>query len=218
RNAGTVTAQLSPEAMDSYTPNRINHGLDMILSFYRNRGFVKAQITPPDIDLASGSEANLQLIFKVTENHAYNLGLIKIHGAEALGEPLLVSLLNLQAKKPINLSKINSGVLAIQEVYLALGYLDVDIKTRLEPFDDKKAADLAIEVNEGKQYHLGKVDLIGRSPIKDSLIREFLPFQRGVIFGKKSFDACLQFLNELGTTPQLTPSDVTFNYDRTQAL
>jgi outer membrane protein insertion porin family len=218
KNAGTVTAQLSPENMDTYTPSRINHSLNMILAFYRNRGFVKAEITPPDIDLALGSGANLQLIFKVTENHAYNLGLIRIHGAEALGEPLLVSLLNVQNKRPINLSKINGGVSAIQEIYLTLGYLDADIKTRLEPFDDKKAADLIIEVNEGRQYRLGKMEFVGSSPIKDSLIREFLPFQRGDIFGKRSFDACLQFLNELGTTPELTASDVTFNYDRNQAL
>jgi outer membrane protein assembly factor BamA len=218
RNAGTVTARLSPETMDTYTPSRINHSLNMILAFYRDRGFVKAEITPPDIDFATGSEANLQLIFKVKENHAYGLGLIRIHGAEALGESLLVSLLNLQAKKPINLSKVSSGVLAIQEIYLTLGYLDADIKTRLEPFDDKKTADLIVDVNEGRQYHLGKVELVGNSPIKDSLIREFLPFQHGDIFGKRSFDTCLQFLNELGTTPELTPSDVTFNYDRNQAL
>jgi outer membrane protein assembly factor BamA len=219
RNAGTVTAQVSPKNMDIYTTGRMNHSLNMILAFYRNRGFVKAEITPPDVDFAtSGSEGNLQFIFKISENHAYSLGLIRINGAEALGQPLLVSLLNLQTKRPINLSKINSGALAIQEVYLALGYLDVEIKTRLEPFDDKRTADLILDINEGKQYHLGKVELVGNSPIKDSLIREFLPFQSGDIFGKKGFDACLQFINELGTTPQLTTSDVTFNYDRNQAL
>ena len=219
RNAGTVTAQVSPKNMDIYNTSRMNHSLNMILAFYRNRGFVKAEITPPDIDFAaSGSEGNLQFIFKISENHAYSLGLIRINGAEALSQPLLVSLLNLQTKRPVNLSKINSGALAIQEVYFALGYLDVDIKTRLEPFDDKKAADLILDINEGKQYHLRKVELVGNSPIKDSLIREFLPFQSGDIFGKKGFEACLQFLNELGTTPELTTSDVTFNYDRNQAL
>jgi outer membrane protein insertion porin family len=218
RNAGTVTAQLSRENMDTYTPSRINHSLNMILAFYRNRGFVKAEITPPDIDFATtGSQANLQFIFKVNEDHAYSLGVIRISGAEALGQPLLVSLLNLQTKRPINLSKVNSGALAIQEVYLTLGYLDVDIKTRLEPLDDRKTADLVIDINEGKQYHLGKVELVGDSPVKGSLIREFLPFQSGDIFGKKGFDACLKFLNELGTTPELTSSDVTFNYDRTRA-
>src|SRR5262245_52479023 len=80
RNAGTVTARLSPEAMDIYTPDRINHSLNMVLAFYRDRGFVKAEITPPDVDLATGSEANLQLVFKVKENQTYSLGLIRTRG------------------------------------------------------------------------------------------------------------------------------------------
>jgi outer membrane protein insertion porin family len=219
RNAGTVTAGLSPGSMDIYTAKRIDHSLNMILAFYRNRGFIKAQVTPPDVDFAAATgDAGLQLIFKVTENSPYSLNQIKISGGTSLGESLLISLLNLQLKKPINLSKIGSGTSGIQELYLSLGYLDVDIKTRLEPQNDKKIADLIIDINEGKQYHLGKIELVGSSPIKSSLIREFLPFQTGDIFGKNAFDSCLQNLNELGTTPVLTSSDVTFNYDRQQAL
>jgi outer membrane protein insertion porin family len=218
RNAGTVTAGLSPDKIDLYTADRMNHSLNMILAFYHNRGFIKAAVTPPEVDFAPGAESKLQLIFKVSENHAYNLGQVKISGAENLGQPLLVSLLNLQPKMPINLSKITSGASAVQELYLTLGYLDVDIKTRLDPVDDKKTADLIIGINEGKQYHLGKVELVGNSPIKSSLIREFLPFQSGDIFGKKAFDSCLQNLNELGTTSMLTSADVNFSYDRQQAL
>jgi len=219
KNAGTVTAGLSPASMDIYTAKRIDHSLNMILAFYRNRGFIKVQVTPPDVNFATAAaDSGLQLIFKVTENNPYSLDQIKISGGESLGEALLLSLLNLQPKKPINLSKIGNGTLGVQELYLALGYLDVDIKTRLEPQDDKKIADLIIDINEGKQYHLGKIELVGSSPIKSSLIREFLPFQIGDIFGKSAFDSCLENLNELGITPVLTSSDVTFNYDRQQAL
>jgi len=60
--------------------------------------------------------------------------------------------------------------------------------------------------------------MVGGSPIKDSLIRQFLPFQSGDIFGKRAFETCLQFLNELGITPVLTASDVTFSYNRSEAL
>ncbi len=219
RNAGTVTAGLSPESMDLYTASRMNHSLNMILAFYHNRGFIKAAVTPPEVDFAApGPDSKLQLIFKINENHAYNLGQVKINGAENLSQAMLVSLLNLQPKIPINLSKVAGGAAAIQELYLTLGYLDVDIKTRLDPVDDKKVADLIIDLNEGRQYHLEKVELVGNSPIKGSLIREFLPFQSGDIFGKKAFDACLQNLNELGTTPVLTSADVKFSYDRGRAV
>ena len=42
RSAGTVTAQLPPQFMDTYNNDRIVHASSMLLAFYRNRGFVKA--------------------------------------------------------------------------------------------------------------------------------------------------------------------------------
>ena len=219
RNAGTVTAQLSPENMDIYDSNRISHSLNMMLAFYHNRGFIKATISPPEIDFAASSpEGKVQMTLKITENNSYRLREIRVNGAQVLSPPLLVSLLNLQPHTPINLSKITTGALAIQEAYLALGYLDFGLKTRVDTQDDKKIADVVLDISEEKQYHLGRVEMIGGSPIKDSLIRQFLPFQSGDIFGKKAFEACLQFLNELGITPVLTASDVTFSYNRSEAL
>jgi len=219
RGAGTVTAQLSPEKLDTYDSHRINHSLNMILTFYHNRGFIKAAVSPPEIDFAASNPVGrAQVTLRITENNSYRLGEIRTNVAQVLSPALLASLLNLQARAPVNLSKITTGALAIQEAYLALGYLDFDVKTRVETRDDKRVADVVLDITEGKQYRLGKVEMIGNSPIKDALVREFLPFQSGDIFGKKAFEACLQFLNELGTTPILTASDVTFSYNRSQAL
>jgi outer membrane protein assembly factor BamA len=218
RSTGTVTAQLSPESMNIYDSNRINHSLNLILAFYHSRGFIKAAISPPEFDFAApGPEGKVQMRLNIIENHPYRLGQVKINGAEVLSQALLISLLNLQPKATINLSKITTGTLAIQEAYLALGYLDFDVKTRVDTQDDKKIADVVLDISEGKQYHLGRVEMVGGSPIKDSLIRQFLPFQSGDIFGKRAFETCLQFLNELGITPVLTASDVTFRYNRTEA-
>ncbi len=219
RSAGTVTAQLKSDSMDIYNGDRIAHGLNMIVAIYHNRGFVKATVTGPEIDLAEGgSDAKVQMIVNITENHAYRLRQIRIQGAGTLGEALLISMLNVKPDSPLNLSKINSGALAIREAYLTLGYLDVEVKPALDTSDGKRVADLSVTITEGKQYHVGKLTLVGSPPIRESLLREFLPLQSGDIFGQKAFDSCLQSLNELGITPVLTASDVTFNYDRGRAL
>ena len=79
-------------------------------------------------------------------------------------------------------------------------------------------ADLKISIIEGRQYHLGKIFLVGDSPIRESLLRESLPFQPGDIFGEKAFNVCLDTLNALGTTPVLTGDDVSFVYDKDKGL
>jgi outer membrane protein assembly factor BamA len=127
-------------------------------------------------------------------------------------------MLSLQPKAVVNLAKINAGILAVREAYLALGYLDVQIKTSLDAPKSKRLADLRVDISEGSAYHLGRVELAGKSPIDGRLLRELLPLQPGDLFGRNAFEACLETLNELGTTPVLTAKDVSFAYDKLKAL
>ncbi|MGH9426692.1 MAG: POTRA domain-containing protein [Terriglobia bacterium] len=218
RSAGTVTAQLTPQFMDTYDNNRIVHASNMLLAFYRNRGFVKAVIQPPEFDLGPSGSATMRLVLKITENNAYQLGSAKVTGATVLRDTVVASMLSLQPRAMANLAKINAGILAVREAYLALGYLDVQIKTALDAPEGKRVADLRVDILEGDPYHLGRIELAGKSPIDVKLLHQLLPLQPGDLFGKKAFEACLDTLNELGTTPVLTANDVSFVYDKPKAL
>ena len=219
RNAGTVTAKLASENMDTYDTNRISHAIEMLLTFYRNQGFIKASIDVPEIDFGPKvGGTKIRLVLKITENNAYQLGQVKVNGARALGESLILPMLNVRLRSPINFSKINSGTLALKETYLTLGYLDVDIKTSLDAPEGKKIADLKLDIIEGNQYHLGQVRLVGNSALNEKSLQEFMPFKTGDIFGRRAFEACLEDLNELGITPVLTADDVDFNFNKEGAL
>jgi len=219
RSAGTVTAGLSPESMDVYNTDRVTHGLNMLLAFYRNRGFVRAEINGPDTDFVpSEGGSRIRLLFKVSENHLYRLGQVKISGSKTLDGSTLRAMLNIQPGQPLNLAKLNAGVQAIQKAYLALGYLDIDVRANLDFAEKKDLADILVNIKEGNQYHVGQLDLVGRSPINPVLLRDFLPMQPDDIFAEKTFEACLQNLNELGITPVLTDSDISFKIDRDKAL
>jgi outer membrane protein insertion porin family len=218
RSAGTVTAQLPPQFMDTYNNDRIVHASNMVLAFYRNRGFLKAVVSPPDFDLGSPGSAAMTLVLKITEHNPYQLGVVKVTGATVLRETVVASMLNLQPKAIANLAKINAGILAVREAYLALGYLDVQINPSLDAAEGKKVADLRVDLVEGEPYHLGRIELAGKSPIDVKLLHQLLPLQPGDLFGRKAFEACLDTLNELGTTPLLTANDVSFAYDKPKAL
>jgi outer membrane protein assembly factor BamA len=218
RGAGTVTAQLPTQFMDTYNNDRIVHASNMLRVFYRNRGFLKAVVHPVEFDLGPSGTGTMTLVLKITENNAYQLGTVKVTGATVLRDTVVASMLSLQPRAMANLAKINAGILAVREAYLALGYLDVQIKTSLDAPEGKKVADLRVDLVEGNPYHLGRIELAGKSPIDVKLLHELLPLQPGDLFGKKAFEACLETLNELGTTPVLTTNDVSFSYDKPKAL
>jgi outer membrane protein assembly factor BamA len=226
RSAGTVTAKISAAQMDIYDTNRINLAIEMIQMFYRNRGFVKMTIELPEFSFLSGAfggksdsaAGKMELVIKISEKNLYHLGQIKVEGLNALQQNQVIAMLNLQQDMPINFSKLNAGTLALRETYLTLGYLDVAIQANLDAPDNRSLADLKISVVEGRQYHLGKIVLVGDSPIRESLLKESLPFQPGDVFGEKAFVACLETLNSLGTTPVLTADDVNFIYDKDRGI
>jgi len=219
RNAGTVTANLPPEFRDTYNNDRIQHAIAMVLLVYRNRGFVKASVSPPEIEFTQGQPAGGVLFtIKISESNAYTFRQVKVNGTLALTTETALSILDLQPKAPVNLSKIETGIQALRETYYTLGYLDVAATSSLDAPDNRKVADIQINVTEGSQYHVGRLVLLGDTGIRESVLRDALPFRTGDIFGRKSFDACLDTLNEIGVTPVLTAKDVDFSYDAARAL
>ncbi|MFN8008298.1 MAG: POTRA domain-containing protein [Terriglobia bacterium] len=219
RSAGTVTAGITPDRMDIYDTNRISHVLEMIQMFYRNRGYIKARVELPEVSfMTPAAGGKMELVIKITENIEYRLGRITVEGLKAIDQSQAIAMLNLQPEAAINFSKLNAGTVALRETYLTLGYLDIAIQANLDAPDRHTTANLKISVMEGKQYHLGKITLVGDSPIHESLLRESLPFQAGDVFGEKAFNACLDTLNALGTTPVLTANDVSFNYDKANGI
>src|SRR5262245_18877193 len=179
RSAGTVTAQLPPQFMDTYNNDRIVHASNMLLAFYRNRGFVKAVIHPAEFDLNEARPGTMTLLLRITENNPYQLGTVKITGATVLRDTVVASMLSRQPKALANIAKINAGTLAVREAYLELGYLDVQIKTSLDAPEKKTVAERRVDITEGSPYHLGHVELAGKSPIDVSLLRELSPLQPG---------------------------------------
>lgn len=219
QNAGNLMGSLKPNENNLYDNRRLNLGVNAMLAFYRNRGFIKATISPPEFEYGSTPANNqVQVIFHVTEEHAYLLGEIKISGAQALTSTVILGLLNLTPKTLVNVTKIDSGIAATRDAYLNLGYLDADVTSTLDILPPKNTVDLLVKIGEGNQYRVGRIQLVGTPSIQESLLREFLPLQKGDLFGEKAFHAVLEALNSLGLPHPLTSSDVDFHIDRNQAV
>ncbi len=219
QNAGNLMGSSKPNENNLYDNRRLNLGVNALLAFYRNRGFIKATISPPKFDYGSTPANNqVQVIFHVTEEYAYLMGEIKISGAQALAPAVILGLLNLTPKTLVNVTKIDSGIAAVRDVYLNLGYLDADVTSTLDILPRKNTVDLLVKVDEGNQYRVGRIQLLGTPAIQESLLREFLPMQKGDLFGEKAFHAVLEALNSLGPPSPLTSADVDFHIDRNQAV
>ena len=218
-NAGIDRSQVPVDQLDLYNAPRINLAYQTLLTFYRNRGFLKVQIQQPSVDFTQKpSPTQVQLTLSIVESLQYHLREVKMAGARALTEPFLRSLLNLQPNSLLNLSKIDQGLASIRDTYLTLGFLDVQVNSSLETPPGASVADLLLNLQEGIQYRVGKIEMVGSLPFQTSLYLEFFPLQKGDIFGEKIFNSALNALNNLGMTPKLTTQDIDFIIDRNRGV
>jgi outer membrane protein assembly factor BamA len=219
QNAGNLMGTLSAEKIDVYDNRRLNLGVNALLAFYRNRGFIKTEVKPPEINYGnSSSTGQIQLIFQITEDIAYFWGEVTISGAQIFPQPVLLGMLNPTPKAPLNITKIDSGIALIREAYLNLGFLDVEVTSTVDTLPNRNIANLSVAIREGRQYHVGRIQIAGTPAIRETLVREVLPLQKGDLFGERAFKTALDSLTSLGLPHPLTTLDVDFNIDRNQSV
>ena len=71
--------------------------------------------------------------------------------------------------------------------------------------DEKKLTFLDIDVYEGKQFHVGRIEFQGNTTTPDEVIRRELAIEEGQIYNGRPWKLSLLRLNQLGYFEPLKP-------------
>jgi len=155
---------------------------------FLQRGYLLAKVEHVRIDigdaLAVPKPATIHA--DVTEGPQYHLGELRFQGNKAFSDEKLKGVFPLKAGGVFNLSRVRGGLGALRALYGSAGYVDADfspqweIQSVVDAMDSPKAL-IKISVNEGKQYHMGKLQVLGSKPQADALeirwaLQEGTPF------------------------------------------
>jgi outer membrane protein insertion porin family len=73
--------------------------------------------------------------------------------------------------------------------------------------DDKKLIFLDIDVDEGKQFYVRRIEFQGNTTTRDKVIRREIALEEGNIYNSRLWELSLLRLNQLGYFDQLKPDD-----------
>ena len=73
--------------------------------------------------------------------------------------------------------------------------------------DDKKTDILDIDVDEGKQFYVRRIEFQGNTTTRDKVIRREIALEEGRIYNSRLWELSLLRLNQLGYFDQLKPDD-----------
>lgn len=140
----------------------------------------------------------------------YRLGSLQFRSSDA-DDPLafppeqLRKLVTLKEGELFNVDKIRQSLDALRDLYSANGYIDF-VATPLTDVDDgARRISLIMELDQQKQFHLGKVEVFGQNPTLEALFRS--KFKPGDISdGRSAWDFLKEHKAEL--PPNTLPEDL----------
>ena len=107
----------------------------------------------------------------------------------------------------MNRDKIAKGLENLRKAYGQLGYINFTPVPNTTFDEDKKLVFLEIDVDEGKQFFVRRIEFAGNTTTRDKVIRREIALEEGQVYDSHLWEVSLLRLNQLGYFEQLKPDD-----------
>jgi outer membrane protein insertion porin family len=211
----------------TYQEAKFEADADLIQTYYRNEGYVQAQVGQPELKVletsSDGKTRWVQLIIPVTEGERYRVGSFGIDGNTVVRSEALAPLFKVRVGDWYNEKDVRDGLVKAREVYGAGGYMEFTGFPDIKPSDDPNAGvpeflaaplpegpptvDVTMRLQEGKQYLVNRITFVGNTTTRDNVIRREMRLIEGSVFNTEALKYSVRRLNQLGYFEQINEQD-----------
>lgn len=196
---------------------------DLILEYYREKGYKDAAILEDKLVYKNNKE-DVDIIIKVDEGSKYRIGNISFEGNKVYKDSLLAQRLDFKRGDIYNMKKFqqnlrgNESQTDIASLYLDNGYLGFQADVE-EDAKDNNVVDLAVRIQENRQYRIGLISFSGNTKTQDKVIRRELFTLPGQYFNKTQMVRSMQQISQLNYfNPEVLSYDFVQRNDSTVDL
>jgi outer membrane protein insertion porin family len=205
----------------TYDATKLEEDTERVRNEYQNRGYFKANVTDPKTQihdtghkgfhvplLQSGAGKSVDITMPIEEGERYTLGSITFKNNKAVTNvKALRGLFPIKDGDIFSREKVAKGLENLRKAYGELGYINFTGLPETKFDDDKKLIFLEIDVDEGKQFYVRRIEFQGNTTTRDKVIRREVALEEGSIYNSRLWELSLLRLNQLGYFDQLKPDD-----------
>jgi outer membrane protein insertion porin family len=174
------------------TMRKVGGGKFRIPLFYMNKPGIRADVTIP---VEEGR------LYKVRNWNYVGVKLFKV--PEALTQPWF----KMASGDVFSTEKFRKGMDQMREWYGNFGYIEFVPDPSIDPVPGSDQVDITINVDEGKQFFVRRIDFSGNTTTRDKVIRRELLLDEGDMFRSNMWEMSVLRLNQLGYFEQLKKED-----------
>ena len=152
---------------------------------------------------------HVDITMVVAEGDKYYLRNFNFVGMKLFRTPDLIarSVFRMAPGDVFSTEKMQKGLDDLRKLYGNFGYIDFVPTPDPEVVPGKNQIDLTIDVDEGHQFFVRRIDFQGNTSTRDKVIRREMLIDEGDLYSKQLFDTSILKLNQLGYFEALKPDD-----------
>ncbi|MBZ5705855.1 MAG: outer membrane protein assembly factor BamA [Acidobacteriia bacterium] len=205
----------------TYDATKLDEDTERVRNEFQNRGYFKVLVQDPKTEIRDtghqgfhipliqkGAGKAVDITMPIDEGDRYNLGGITFKNNKAVTkEKALRSLFPIKDGEIFSRERIAKGLENLRKAYEELGYIKFTSIPNTTFDENKKLVFLDIDLDEGKQFFVRRIEFTGNTTTRDKVIRREIALEEGQVYNSRLWELSLLRLNQLGYFEQLKPDD-----------
>ncbi|MBV8866802.1 MAG: outer membrane protein assembly factor BamA, partial [Acidobacteriaceae bacterium] len=207
----------------TYDSTKLDEDSERIRMFYMSKGYFTARVINHSekvydvyghkffIPLTKSSKPGkrVDITMVVSEGDKYFLRNFNFVGMKLFRTPDLIArtVFRMAPGDVFSTEKMQKGLDDLRKLYGNFGYIDFVPTPDPEIVPGKDQIDLTIDVDEGHQFFVRRIDFQGNTTTRDRVIRREMLINEGDLYSRQLFDTSILRLNQLGYFEPLKPED-----------
>jgi outer membrane protein insertion porin family len=208
----------------TFDSTKLDEDGERIRQFYQSRGYFTARVInhsekvydvqgrglkiPLLNEKKSGKHVDVTMV--IAEGDKYTLRNFNFVGMKLFRTPDLIArqVFRMSPGDPFSTEKLQKGLDELRKLYGNFGYIDFvgspdpEIATGV-----KDRIDLTVDVDEGHQFFVRRIDFQGNLTTRDKVIRREMLVNEGDLYSQQLWETSVLRLNQLGYFDPLKPED-----------
>jgi len=197
---------LFPKTFDS---SKLEEDSERVRQAYRDKGYANAAVEEPKTQIRDQGGLNwltfrpnkgkrIDILMPVEEGARYRMGAITFTGYKAFNNTKAM-----RAQFPIkegdwfSATAMGKGLENLKKAYGQLGYINFGAIPVQHYDEQKKTVSFSVDIDEGKQFYVSRIEFQGNTITRDRVIRRELLLEEGQVYNSNAWEYSLLRLNQL---------------------
>ena len=181
-----------------YIPSKLDEDLENIKNYYQDYGYTSVAFGDPQIvQVRQGKKPRVKIIIPVKEGQVHRLGKVDVTGNTVFKTEGIIGNWPVKEGEIIRRKPMQARVDAFADAYRGAGYIYsyVNMEYAEQP---NNVVDVHVQVYEGEQFKLGRLEFTGNTTTKDKVLRREIFLEEGDIMDMETFKQSIYKLGQLG--------------------